>query len=64
VPIPKECKKSINDWSNYKGIAPISILAKVFDIVLIEKCGDGLKTCDLQYSAVQNSFKRISDTCK
>jgi len=47
--IPKNNRKSLNDSSNYRGIALSSILGKVFDRIILKHNRDQLKTSDLQF---------------
>ena len=47
----------MNDISNYRGIALTSIISKLLDIVIINKCGLSLKTSDYQFG-----FKEKSST--
>ena len=37
IPIPKNKRKSLNDMSNYRGIAMSSVLGKVLDSVIISR---------------------------
>lgn len=48
-PIPKNKRKSLNDSENYRGIALSSILAKVFDWIVLEYHRDILASSDLQF---------------
>ena len=47
--IPKNNRKSLNDSSNYRGIALSSIIGKVFDWIILKHNRDKLKTSDLQF---------------
>jgi hypothetical protein len=47
--IPKNKRKSLNDSSNYRGIALSSILGKVLDWVVLNQNKKTLRTCDLQF---------------
>lgn len=49
MPIPKNARKSINESSNYRGIALNSPLCKLFEIVILQKCQDTLKSSDMQF---------------
>jgi hypothetical protein len=48
-PIPKNKRKSLNDSDNYRAIALSSIIGKMLDRVLIEKCSALSDTSDLQF---------------
>ena len=50
VPIPKNARKSLNDSSNYRGIALSSALGKLLDWILIDKNPHILQSCDLQFA--------------
>ena len=54
IPIPKNRKKSLMCSANYRGIALGSIVAKVFDIVLLNSNYHILKCSDLQYGFRKN----------
>ncbi len=49
VPIPKCKRKSLNDSSNYRGIALSSILGKAFDWIILTKYRDVLGSSDYQF---------------
>ena len=49
IPIPNSKKKSLNDMSNYRGIAISSVLGKVLDGVIISLHENVLSTCDMQF---------------
>ena len=50
VSIPKNTRKSINDSTNYRGIALSSAIGKVLDWLLLLSHPDILKSCDLQFA--------------
>ena len=62
IPIVKNKKSSLNDSNNYRGIALSSIIAKLLDIIILQKNCKNLKSSDLQFgfkeksSTVQCSF--------
>ena len=49
VPIPKNLRKSIHDSNNYRSIAISSLIAKIFDNVILSKHEAVLCTSDLQF---------------
>ena len=49
IPIPKNLRKSINDSSNYRGIALNSPIGKLFELVILCLHRDVLTTTDLQF---------------
>jgi len=49
VPIPKNRKQSLMSSSNYRGIALGSVIAKVFDVVLLNSNKQVLRCSDLQF---------------
>lgn len=49
VPIPKNTRKSLNDSSNYRGIALNSPINKLFELVVLCVHRDILSTSDLQF---------------
>ena len=49
VPIPKNLRKSVNDSSNYRGIALNSPFGKLFEIIMLVIHRDSLSTTDLQF---------------
>ena len=49
VPIPKNLRKSINDSSNYRGIALNSPICKLFEIIVLGIHRNVLSTSDLQF---------------
>ena len=57
IPIVKNKKASINDSSNYRGIALSSMLSKLVDIIIIKKQSKHLNSSDLQFG-----FKEKSST--
>lgn len=62
IPIPKSKRKSLNDSSNYRGIALSSILGKTFDWIILTRYHQVLQSSDYQFgfkrghSTVQCSF--------
>ena len=55
IPIVKNKKSSLNDSSNYRGIALSSIIAKIIDILIIQSHDKNLVTSDLQFGFKQKS---------
>ncbi len=55
VPIPKDNRKSLNDSSNYRGIALSSALGKLLDWILIELNPNVFSSSDLQFAYKQKS---------
>ena len=49
IPIPKNARKSLSSSENYRGITLGSIIGKVFDHIIIEKCPDIFTSSDLQF---------------
>ena len=49
IPIPKNCKKSLNDSSNYRSIAISSLMGKVLDNIVIEKHRHIITCSNLQF---------------
>lgn len=49
IPIPKNCRKSLSDSNNYRGIALNSCLGKVMECVLLKCHRDQMATSDLQF---------------
>ena len=52
ISIPKSKRKSLNDMSNYRGIAMSSVLGKVLDSVIISLHNNMLGTCDMQFGKI------------
>ena len=57
IPITKSTKKSLNDSSNYRGIALSSIFGKVFDLLILNTNREVLKS-----SVTQFGFKEKHST--
>ena len=57
IPIPKNCRKSLNDSKNYRGIALNSPLSKTFEVLLLMRYSDVFATSDMQFG-----FKRKCST--
>ena len=55
IPIPKNCRKSLNDSDNYRGIALSSPIGKMFDCILINANTEELKSSDFQFGYKENS---------
>ena len=49
IPIPKNKKKSLNDSENYRAIALSSILGKIIDRIISDKCSYAFNTMDQQF---------------
>ena len=49
VPIPKNKRKSLDDISDYRGIAVSSVIGKVLDSVIIHLHESVLQSCDMQF---------------
>ena len=49
VPSPKNCKESLSDKSNYQPIPLTSVVSKLLEILLLQKCQDKLHTSDNQF---------------
>ena len=49
IPIPKNKRKSVNDSSNYRGIALSSIFGKLIDNIILMVNAQILRSCDLQF---------------
>ena len=56
-PIPKSSHKSANDCDNYRGIALISIMGKVLDLVILKGKADIVQTSENLFG-----FKKGSTT--
>ena len=54
VSIPKDKTASLSNSDNYRGISMFNSIHKLFDYVIIEICGDGLSTSDMQYGYKNN----------
>lgn len=50
ISIPKDQSKSLADDNNYRGIALCSSIAKVFDLLFLERNSECLKTSNLQFA--------------
>ena len=48
--LPKDKSASFCDSTNYRGIALISCITKLYDLILIDRCGPQLCTSNLQFS--------------
>jgi len=48
--IPKDVRGDLCSGDNYRGIALCSALCKLIDLIIIDKHGDKLMTCDLQFA--------------
>ncbi len=48
--LPKDKTASYCDSTNYRGIALISCITKIYDLILIDRCGKQLCTSNLQFS--------------
>ena len=57
ISIPKNRRKSMNDSSNYRGIALSSVSGKIMDWIFLERYKDVFNTSDLQFG-----FKRGHST--
>jgi len=55
--IPKDLRKSLCDDSNYRGIALCSSIAKLFDVILLRRNCEVMKSDDNQFA-----FKRLYST--
>ena len=55
VPVPKDKRGSKSDSNNYRAIAIISILGKLFDSIIIKEQHSSLITDDLQFGFKENS---------
>ena len=55
IPIPKNCRKSLNDSENYRGIALSSPIGKLFDCILMNAFTEELKSSDFQFGYKENS---------
>lgn len=60
IPIPKSRKKNLSSSDNYRAIALINSIAKVLDLVILNRYGDLLQTNDLQFGFKPNSS---TNTC-
>jgi len=49
IPISKSKNVNITDSCNYRGISLCSVLAKLFDLIFIDKSRDCLSTSELQF---------------
>ena len=49
IPIPKDKRKSLNNSTNYRGIALSSVISKVLDLVILNTNRHVLDTCELQF---------------
>ena len=49
MPIPKNNRKSLNESSNYRGIALNSPFCKFFETIILRKCQETLETSDMQF---------------
>ena len=56
VPIPKNCKKSLNNSNNYRAIALSSIFGKLLDKIIIVKCQNIFTTTNMQYGFKKKTF--------
>jgi hypothetical protein len=59
IPIPKNKRKSLNDFDNYRGIALSSVLGKTLDRILLKKHLHVFETSDLQFG-----FKKKHSTAQ
>ena len=55
-PLIKDKRKSINNSNNYRAIARSSLLAKVFDWIILNKQSRAFETCDLQFGFKAKMF--------
>ena len=58
-PLIKNKRKSVSDSTNYRAIALSSLLAKLFDKIILHKYSDAFTTGDMQFC-----FKEHSSTTK
>ena len=49
VPIPKNTRKNLTDSDNYRAIALGNVITKLLDIIILNKYGSYLSTCDQQF---------------
>ena len=49
IPIPKNCRQSLSDSNNYRGIALGNSIGKLLDLVIMEMNHDALSTSDMQF---------------
>ena len=54
VPLIKDKTGNASSLNNYRGITLISVIAKLFELVLLEICGNYLLTDDLQFGFKHN----------
>ena len=62
IPIPKSTKKSLNDSSNYRGIALSSVIGKVFDLLILNTNREVLKSRVTQFGFKEKHFTSQSTT--
>ena len=53
VPIPKNKRMSLNTSDNYRAIALSSIIGKLLDKIILDKCNYAFTTCDMQFGFKQ-----------
>jgi hypothetical protein len=54
VSIPKDPRSSLTTNENYRGISLCTCFCKIFHIIIINKCEQQLKSCDLQFAFKQD----------
>jgi hypothetical protein len=54
IPIPKNCRKSLNSSENYRGIALNSPFSKLFELVVLMRHRDILNSSELQFGYKKN----------
>ena len=60
IPIPKGKNTNVTVSANYRGIALSSIIGKIIDLILMDRCFDKLATLDPQFG---NKEKRSTTIC-
>jgi len=54
IPLLKDKSGDANSLDNYRGITLVPIIAKLFELIILNICGDYLKTDDLQFGFKNN----------
>ena len=60
IPIPKGKQANRTDSNNYRGIALSSVFGKLFDLVMLTRYCESLRSCNLQFGF---KARRSTDMC-
>ena len=62
ISIPKDCRGDMSDDNNYRGIAMLSSIAKIYDQIFLMRNQSKIFTSDLQFSFKEKHGTTMSST--